>query len=150
MKLFHFIFLVTFSINSFSQGYRSTSKDSIVLSFMNSKEVMENEFKHFNKLDTGIFIILDPDKLLVNLNITDWFGHPVQIINKGTLIDSFKIFDAHYLFKDRKNYFIVRQLKLKNSVTLVIHHPYDNLFNSAEIKRKNNMYFIEQIESGVI
>jgi hypothetical protein len=104
MKLFHFIFLVTFSINSFSQGYRSTSKDSIVLSFMNSKEVMENEFKHFNKLDTGIFLIFDPDKLLVNLNITDWFGHPVQIINKGTLIDSFKIFDAHY-FQGQKKLF---------------------------------------------
>lgn len=151
MKLFYLtIFLVTFSINSFSQVYRSTSKDSIVLSFMNSKEVMENEFKHLNKFDTEIFIILDPDKLLVNVNITNWFGHPIQIINKGNLIDSLQNFDAHYLLKNRKNYFVIRQVKLKSSVTLFIHHPYDNLLNSAEVKRKNKIYFIERIESAVI
>lgn len=144
------ILLVTFSQNCFSQGYKSKSKDSIVLMFVNSKEVLETGFKHCNKPDTGVLIILDPNQLLANSDIKTWFGHPVEIISNGKLIDSLQLFDAHYLLKNSSTYFVLRESKSKNSTMLYIHHPFDNLLSYARLRRISSGYILEQIKSGVI
>jgi hypothetical protein len=118
--------------------------------FLNSKDVIEKGFKHCTKPDTGVLIILDPNQLLANIDIKVWFGHPVEIISKGTIIDSLQFFDAHYLLKNRNNYFVLRESKSKNGAKLYIHHPYNNLLSYARLRRLNSFYILEQIHSGVI
>ena len=118
--------------------------------FLYSKDVSEKGFKHCSKPDTGVLVILDPNQLLANSDIKSWFGHPLEIISKGTLIDSLQFFDAHYLLKNRRNYFVLRESKSKNGAKLYIHHPYDNLLSYARLRRLNSVYILEQIQSGVI
>jgi hypothetical protein len=117
--------------------------------FINSKEVIEGAFKHCHKPDTGILIILDVNNLLANCNIRELFGHPVQIVNRGKLMDSLRRFDAHFLLSGRSNYFVLREGKSSNEVKLFIHHPYDNLLCYGFLKKKKTGYYIIKFEIGV-
>ena len=145
------LFFLTFTLsqNIFSQTIKSNNKDSLILLFINSKEVLDG-FKHCHKPDTGILIFLDPDSLLTNINVSSWWRHSIIVITKGELIDSIKRFDANYVIKNRNNYFVLRERKSVGEDYLLIHFPYNNLFTQAIIKKIKKTYVISNIKSGVM
>ena len=144
-----FLALAQLPLLSIGQQIKTTSKDSIVISFINSKEVIDG-FKFCHKPDTGILIFLDPNKLLRKELIARWWGHPVEIITEGELIDSIKNFNPNYVIKNRNNYFIVKEVQSETGVRLYIHAPYTNLICYASIKKIKKKYYLGKIGSGVI
>jgi hypothetical protein len=136
--------------NAEAQKYFAPTKDRIVSIFVNSKEVIEEAFKPCHIPDTGTLIILDVNNLLANFNQKEWFGHPVEIVKQGKLLDSLKSFDAHFLLKSRSNYFVLRETKSSKETRLFIHHPYDNLLCDGVLKKKKEGYYIIEFQSGVI
>ena len=143
--LISLIFLI--SINTSSQSVFKTKCEAVKF-LINSNEV-SSWFRNFAKPSDSLVYFLDPNNLLDSCTISTWKNYPVQIINKGELIDSLKVLDFHFMVKRRFNFYQLRESSKNNEIIILFHRGYDNLSTNIRLTKKKNRYSLKEISSGV-
>lgn len=113
----------------------------------------ENVVDRFNRCkvsNSDALLILDPNQLLEKENIKTWLGRDLRIVNTGSIIDSIKMYDAHFLFKSQNNIFILRERTFNKETTLSIHFPYNNIIVTARLRKGKGIFYLDKFESGVL
>ena len=152
-KGFRKLIITTFCIGqvmtSLAQSYKAYSKDSIVKLFITSEKVVDR-FNRCKVSSSDALLILDPNRLLDNENIKAWLGRDLRIVNSGSIIDSIKMYDAHFLFKNQNNIFILRERTFNKETILSIHFPYSNIIMTARLRKDKGIFYLDKFESGVL
>jgi hypothetical protein len=136
------------STSSVAQKIKAKTIDDAIAKFMNSPEVVNN-FKHCGKAGEELKII-DLNSVAGENFIKEWRGYKIEVLKKGFLVDSLKSYDAHYLLKNRCNYYVLMYRKDGRKSTIVaLRHGCTNIVSSARISQKKKQLYINKIESSV-
>lgn len=117
--------------------------------FMNSTKVIDNFNRNSQKGDSSI-ILIDLKNVIDDYPIEAWRGFKVTICNSGLLVDSLKLRDAHYLLKNRCNYYVLMSRKESKNVTAItLRHACTNVVSNTKVIEKNRLFYLGKIENAV-
>jgi hypothetical protein len=148
------IILITFFILSacavsIAQKPRFNSMSEALTEFMNSKMVINN-FTNWNHQQGSSRVLIDLENLLNGDTINIWKGYKISILKDGSLVDSLKLFDAHYLLKNRCNYYVLMARKEEEETTVIaLRHACTNKVSSTKITERNRMFYLGKIRNSV-
>ena len=148
----YFFFLLSLIFITTKLQAQNSRKDKycgLVLSFLDSLE-KKSHFEFERLSGASALILLDPDNLLNNCQPKRWHGFDVTIVNKGTLIDSVKTKDPHFVLRGRCQYFLISKYHVKKEHNLYVHLPCTNEISTAKIGKKSRKLYISKIEHGVL
>lgn len=142
-----FVFFLCYA--SMSQRVKMNSMGKAVVEFINSKKVIDN-FKDLCNQQDSLIVIVDLKNVINEYPINTWRGFNVTVLKTGSLVDSLKLFDAHYLLKNRCNYYVLMSRKESKNITAVtLRHACTNVVSNIKITERNHLFFLGKIENAV-
>ena len=136
-------------ITSMAQKVKSNNMSKGLAEFIDSKKVIDN-FKHWSHQKDSLIVFVDLNNVVNGYSINSWRGFKVTVLKNGSLVDSLKLFDAHYLLKDRCNYYVLMSRKeSKNITAITLRHACTNMVSNVKITERNNLFYLGKIENGV-
>lgn len=134
---------------STAQKTKFKNKEKALTEFINSPEVINN-FKNWSHKKDSSVVFVDLRNIINNDTLTQWQGLNLTVLKDGSLVDSLKLFDAHYLLKNRNNYFVLMSREeSKNSTIVTLRHASTNIVSTVTITEKNRQYYLSKIENAV-
>ena len=134
---------------SFAQKTKFNSMGKALTEFINSAKVINN-FKDGNHQQDSLLILIDLNNVTNGYPITTWKGFNVSVLKDGPLVDSLKLFDAHYLLKGRWNHYVLMSRKESKTVTVIaLRHACTNVVSNVKITEKNRQFYLGKIENAV-
>jgi hypothetical protein len=145
---------IALSTTLFGQNSNKDIKCNVVSEFLDSLDNTSNF--HYLPKDTTL-IFLDPNDLIKESLPDRWHTYRISIVKQGSIIDSLRRFDPHFVLKGRCQYFILAlnhnhllsQKHDKRGFNLNLYQPCSNEFSEAEIKSQKGKYYIATIRFGV-
>lgn len=143
------VLLFFMSITSVAQKVRINSMGKALIEFLESKKVINN-FRHWSDQQNSFVVFVDLNNIIDGYTINTWKGTKVKVLKNGSLVDSLKLFDAHYLLKTRFNYYVLMSKKESKMVTAItLRHACTNVVSHTKITEKNRLFKLGKIENGV-
>ena len=132
-----------------SQGQNpSSSKECEAISkFLNSKQVVTH-FKHTNRYNETLLILIDLNNSFSDCEISSWRDIPITLMKEGALVDSIKTFGTSIL-RSRSNFYVLTKTQKNNKNLVFIHHVNSNYYSNVAIKKRRNLYYLEEIRYGM-
>ena len=136
-------------ITSMAQKVKANSVGKVIAEFIDSKKVIDN-FKHWSYQKDSLIVFVDLSNVTNDYPINKWGGFKVTVLKNGSLVDSLKLFDAHYLLKDRCNYYVLMSRKESRNITFItLRHVCTNVVSSVRITERNRLFYLGKIENAV-
>ena len=143
------VFIVlTSQVNA--QKFSSKTKEGVATIFINSEELLNMGIKECIPSGKSTIYILDLNHLLKNYTNKVWNGHPLKVVESGPVIDSLSQTDAHDLFSNRKNYFVLREFKLGEESRLYFLHASSNKYVYGFVRKDELGLTITRFSGGVV
>lgn len=132
-----------------AQKVETNSMGKVLAEFIDSKKVIDN-FKHWSHQQDSLIVFVDLNNVANGYPINKWRGFKVAVLKNGSLVDSLKLFDAHYLLKKRCNYYVLMSRKESKNITVItLRHACTNVVSNVKITEKNRLFYLGKIENGV-
>lgn len=132
-----------------AQKVKMSSMGKALSEFINSKKVIDN-FKYLNDQQDSSIVFVDLKNVANDYSFNIWRGFKVTVLKSGSLIDSLKLFDAHYLLKNRCNYFVLMSRKERKNITAItLRHACTNVVSNITITEKKGLFYLGKIENAV-
>lgn len=129
------------------KGYRS--KCELITAFINAKSVVDY-FELDSKYSGSPLTIIDVFKSFDSCSVNKWHAKKVNIINEGPLADSLKMWEAHFVIKNRCGYFLFLGDRPGNDDYMSIIEGCSNYISTVKIIKRRKRFFLGKIENGVI
>jgi hypothetical protein len=134
---------------SMAQKVKTNSMGKALVEFINSQKVIDN-FKHLSNQQDSLIVLVDLKNIINGYPINTWRGYKVTVLKNGSLVDSLKLFDAHYLLKNRCDYYVLMsRMENKNVTAITLRHPCTNVVSNIKITEKNHLFYLGKIENAV-
>lgn len=132
-----------------AQKTKFNSKQKALSQFINSPTVTNN-FKKWNHKQDSLIVFVDLKSIMNSDTLNKWQGVKTTVLKEGSLVDSLKLFDAHYLLKNRCNYYVLMSREESKKITIVtLRHPCTNVVSNVKITEKNKQFYLSKIENAV-
>lgn len=132
-----------------AQKVKFNSKGKAISQFINNPVVIKN-FKNWNHKQDSLIVLVDLKGLMGSDTLSQWQGIKLTMLQEGSLVDSLKLLDAHYLLKNRCNYYVLMSREENRKTTIAtLRHPCTNVVSTVKITEKNRRFYLGKIENAV-